>query len=96
MKPRKIGWTIGEGALSGGAGTSIAMALIDYLKAVYPEQPPQLWVLLSALFGAILVGGVAGTSKTIRTRSSATTSRADLDAFEDELEKTIRTKGTEQ
>jgi len=72
------------------------MALIDYLKAVYPEQPPQLWVLLSALFGAVLVGGVAGTSKTIRTRSASTVSRSDLDAFEDDLEKAIRTKGTEE
>lgn len=95
MGTRPIGWTIGEGALSGGAGTSIVVALIDYLQVSYPEQPSQLWALLSALFGAIIVGGVAGTSKAVRNRTVAHTP-SQMDKFEDELETIVRTKGTEE
>ena len=85
MQSRKIGWSIGEGALSGGVGTSIVVSLIDYLQVSYPEQPAQLWALLSALFGAVIVGGVAGTSKTIRNRSGAAATQSEMDVFEDSV-----------
>ena len=83
MAPRRIRWTIGEGALSGGVGTSLIVALIDYLQVSYPEQPAQLWALLSALFGAIIVGGVAGTSKAVRTRSANAPTPSKSDVYED-------------
>ena len=78
MPSRKLKWTIGEGILSGGTGTAIVVSLIDYLQVSYPEQPQQLWTLLSALFGAVIVGGVAGTSKAVRHRNINTKSEMDL------------------
>ena len=93
MATRRIGWTIGEGALSGGAGTSIVVALIDYLQVSYPEQPAQLWALLSALFGAIIVGGVAGTSKAVRTRAGNAPTPSKSDVYE-EFENSLQSKTT--
>lgn len=70
MQPRRIGWTIGEGALSGGIGLPLVNAIVDFLRDILPASAPDsTWPLLTMLLGAVLVGTVAGTSKAVRRRT---------------------------